>query len=359
MKGRRALAGVAALAALIVSFAADAAAAPLPSAPALFAQASRPYEELAMLGQGTSPLGLPRHSALSEFEFTNHDGYTISVVGIDQTVALSVSRKHGHARHPMRSSATTYLAHGKVTSTSIEASFADRGRIEVHFRPTGPGVRADRRAGCRKSSNGTLGRPGVFVGELSFRGEGGYTSADVHRVHGGSIDFRELIACLLGARRHGPIARPRSLSRLPAPAIVAHLDGSGIAPPGVRTHPTRGPRPTSLFADRKLPLARTVFGVRRRGKGRTRFLALDESSAGSIGIIRVVTATGSRSSFSFDEHLSHAEVVPPAPFSGEGAFQHGPGGEKSWTGALAVSFLGAPRTPLTGAPFRAQLVQGW
>ena len=359
MKGRRAIAGLAALTALVVSFAADAAAAPLPSAPALFAQASRPYDELALLGQGTSPLGLPRHSPLSEFKFTNHDGYTISVVAIDQTVALSVSREHvhRHARHPMRSSATTYLAHGKVTSTSIEASFADRGRIEVHFRPTGPGVRADRHAGCRKSSNGMLGRPGVFVGELSFHGEGGYTSADVHRVHGGSIDFRALISCLLGARRHSLISH--SLSGLPAPAIVAYLGGSGIAPPGVPTHPTGGPRPTSLLADRKLPLARTVFAVQRRGRGRTRFLALDESSAGSIGIIRVATATGSRSSFSFDERLSHAEVVPPAPFSGDGAFQHGPGGEKSWTGPLTVSFLGAPRTPLTGAPFRTQLVQGW
>ncbi len=359
MRGRRILASVAALAALLVSFVTGAAAAPLPSAPALFAHATQAYDELALLGQGTSPLGLPRHSALSELRFTNHDGYTISVVGIDQTVALSVSRRHRHGRHPVRSSATTYLAHGKVTSTSIEASFADRGRIEVHFRPTGPVVRAGERAGCRKSSNGVLGRPGVFVGELSFRGEGGYTSADVHRVHGGSINFRALIACLQGARRRGLISRPHSLSWLHAPAIIAHLDDSGVVPPGVATHPRRGPKPTTLLADRKLPLARTVFGVQRRGKGRTRFLGLDESSAGSIGIIRIVTASGPWSAFSFDQHLSHAEVAPPAPFSGDGVFQHGPGSEKSWTGTLAVSFLGAPRTPLTGTPFRTQLVQGW
>ena len=356
MRGRHVLAGIAVAAALVAPPAA-AVAAPLPSAPVLFARATQVDAELALLGQGTGSLGLPHHSALSELKFTNHDGYTISVVAIDQTVALSVSREHGHhhGRRPSRSSATTYLAHGKVTPTSIEASFADRGRIAVRFRPSGPALRADGRAGCRKPSRGLLGRPGVFVGELRFRGEGGYTSAEVHRIPGGSIDFGALIACLLGANRHGFSFSPHPFSRVSAFGIAAHPYGA----PGVRTHPTAGPKPTTLFADRKLPLSRTVFGAQRRGKGRTRFLALDESSEGSIGVVRIATATASPSAFSFDARLFRADVAPPAPFSGDGAFRHGSGSEKSWTGALAVSFLGAPRTPLTEAPFKAQLFQGW
>jgi hypothetical protein len=355
MRARHALAGIVVVAALVAPSAAVAA--PLPSAPVLFARATRVDAELALLGQGSDPLGLSQHGALSELEFTNHDGYTISVVALDQTVALSVSREHGHhhGRRPSRSSATTYLAHGKVTPTSIEASFADRGRIAVRFRPSGPALHADGRAGCRKPSKGVLGRPGVFVGELRFRGEGGYTSAQVHRVHGGSIDFGALIACLLGAKRHGLVFSPRPLSRVSAFGIVAHPYGA----PGVSTHPTKGPKPTTLFADRKLPLSRTVFGAQRRGKSRTRFLALDESSEGSIGIVRSVTAVGPSSTFSFDARLFRADVGPPAPFTGDGAFRHGSGSEKSWSGALAVSFLGAPRTPLTGTPFKTQLIQGW
>jgi len=361
MRGRHALACIAAAVALLAPSVADAAAAPLPPAPALFARAARTYDELGLLGQGGGPLGLPRHSALSELKFTNHDGYTISVVGIDQTVALSVSREHGHhpGRRPKRSSVTTYLAHGKVTPTSIEASFADRGQIAVRFRPTGPGLRADRRAGCRKPGNGMLGRPGVFVGELRFRGEDGYTSAEVHRVRGGSIDFGALIACLLGASRHGLISSPRPLSGLAAFGVVNQLDQTSNDPASVRTHPTAGPKPTTLFTDHKLPLSRTAFEAQRRGAGRSRFLALDESSEGSIGIVRVVSAIGAPSAFAFDAHLSRADVVPPAPFTGDGAFRRALGSEKSWTGALAVSFLGAPRTPLTGAAFRPQLVQGW
>jgi hypothetical protein len=113
-----------------------------------------------------------------------------------------------------------------------------------------------------------------------------------------------------------------------------------------------------LIADDKLPLSRTLFWAQLRG-ARTRFLALDERSEGRIGVIRMVIANGPQSAFSFDDPLASAAVAPPAPFSGKGAFQHGPGSEKSWTGSLAVSFLGAPGVPLTGLPFRTQLLQGW
>jgi len=335
---RALIAGVLATAALIAP-SASAVAAPLP-APAFFAGAMQVRDELALLGQNTGPLGPLDRRTLSELKFTNRDGYTITVVGFGQTVALSVSRDHGRpeGRSAKRSSVTTYLAHGMVTPTSIEASFADRGRIAVRFRPAPRPLRATRNAGCRKSSNGLLGRLGVFVGELRFRGEDGYTSAEVHRVHGGTIDLKALIACLLGKARQ--------------PGQRALLSG-------VSTHPSHGPKRTTLIADRKTPLSRTVFGAQLRGGGRARFIALDESSEGPLGTIRIATAAGPAAAFAFDDHLAGATVAPPAPFSGSGAFQHGAGSAKSWTGSLAVSFLGAPGVPLTGSPFKTQLVQSW
>ena len=213
MRGRDALAGIVVLAALLGP-AAAAAAAPPPSAPALFAGVTQLRDELALLGQASSPLGRPHGEALSELKFTNHDGYTIAVVAFGQTVALSVSRKHGdrHGQSPRRSSTTTYLAHGKVTPTTIQASFADRGRISVRFRPAGRKIRAGRHAGCSKSSDNVIGRFGLFVGALRFRGEGGYTSAQVHRMHGGSIDFEALSpACWAGGPGSMRCCRRRGL----------------------------------------------------------------------------------------------------------------------------------------------------
>jgi hypothetical protein len=332
------IAGIVVLAALLAPPAA-AVAAPPPSAPALFARAMQVRDEVGLLRQNAGPLGPLGRRTLSELKFTNRDGYAITVIGFGQTVALSVSRDHGHpnGRSVKRSSTTTYLAHGKVTPTSIQASFGDRGRIAVRFRPARRSLRAGPNAGCKRSSDGLLGRLGVFVGELRFRGENGYTSAEVHRVQGGTIDFKALIACLLGGARPG------------RRALVS----------GVRTHPSHRPKRTTLIADRKTALSRTVFGAQARGGGRVRFIALDESSEGSLGTIRIATASAPAASFAFDDHLAGATVAPPAPFSGSGAFQHGVGSEKSWAGSLAVSFLGAPGTPLTGSPFKTQLVQSW
>lgn len=129
--------------------------------------------------------------------------------------------------------------------------------------------------------------------------------------------------------------------------------------PGVRTHPSVGPRPTTLLADHKTPLAQTLFATQVRGRGRAHLLALEAVSEGSIGVIRFVKVQADPSVFSVDDILSAASVKPPAPFSGTGAYRQGPGNTKSWTGSLAVSFLGAPHVPLTGSPFRTQLTQSW
>jgi hypothetical protein len=360
MKTRLTIAGLALAAALLC--AQPAAAESLPPASALLAGPSQMNGELALLGQSSSTLGLPSNHALAELRFENSDGYTIAVVAFGQTVALSVTHPHGPRRSRRRASTTTYLAHGKVTPTSIEASFGDRGRIEVRFRSSGRELRANRKAGCKRSSDGVLARFGVFVGELRFQGEGGFTSAEVHRVPGRSIDFEALVACLFG------VAPPGQHAVLPAPRLPwgLHLPGPDVGlgqatseTPGVRTHPSVGPKPTTLLASLKTPLARTVFAAQVRGRGRAHFLALEAASEGSIGVIRLVDVRADRSAFSVDDILSSASVEPPAPFSGTGAYRQGPGNTKSWTGPLAVSFLGAPRIPLTGLPFAIRLARGW
>lgn len=337
-----------------------------PTAPRLYAGVARLNEQLTLMGQGSSSLGLPPNRALSELRFENRDGYTISVMAMGQTVALDVSRARFHIRGRRkvreRVAETTYFAHGRVTPHSIEASFGDRGRIALRFQPSDRKIHASRKAGCRRPNDAVIADLGVFDGELSFRGEGGFTSAKVHRVRGRSVDLRALLACVLGISPKADAALPAVQPPLGIhlPGLVAERSGAGGPKvPAAPTHPGTGPKSTTLVAERKEALARIVFAAQLRGDGRPRFLAVDQVSEGSIGIVRLIYVRGTAPAFSFDGILSSATVNPPAPFSGSAELRRGPGNAKSWSGTLAVSFLGEPHAPLAGTPFGAWLSQGF
>jgi len=100
------------------------------------------------------------------------------------------------------------------------------------------------------------------------------------------------------------------------------------------------------------------FGASERGS-RAGYLAEMEQTVGSLGVFRGVAVRASPATFAFDSALSSAAVTPPAPFSGSGSFQRGLTGAKSWTGPLAVSFLGAPDVSLTDPRFKTQLTRSW
>lgn len=356
---------IAAVVAILCAFASDAAAADPPLAPTLLARVAQPRDELALLGQSSGPFGLSRRDRASELKFTNHDGYQLTVVAFGQVIALSVSNGREDLSNSAtgRFSTTTYVAHGKATPTSIQASFGDRGRIDLHFRPSGREIHASRHAGCRRPSGSTIAQLGLFVGELRFRGEGGYTSAEAHRVHGGTVNLAALVSCRPGGKLPGlsrSSAPPRPSPMPSAPETTWRRYGkAGPSSPAVPTHPSNGPKRTSLLASLKLPLSRTEFGVRTEGTGSARFLAAKEASEGRIGIIRLAGVTAPESAFTFDDTLASAAVAPPAPFSGKGVFQQSIGRAESWAGSLAVSFLGAPRVPLTGSSFRTRVAQSW
>jgi hypothetical protein len=351
VRGRGAIAG-------LLAAAAGSAFAP----PAAASQATLPLHNAGpgLLSATATPFPLSEPGPLDALRFKNRDGYTITISAFEQTVALSVARLH-HAGS-RAAPTTTYLAHGRITPTSIRVSFADRGQIALRFRATRPPLRAKSGSACR-ARHGVIARQGVFVGDLRFQGEGGYTSAHVHRAKGATIDIAALFSCALSpaasSRRAERSTRALLASGFPsfdARSPTAFLPGR--PPPETPTHPSVGPRSTALFADRKLPLARTIFFAEESGGGPPLFLAVDERSEGSIAIVRHVLVTGTKAAFAVDDSLALASVTPPAPFSGTGSFLVGPEGVKSWTGSLAVSFPGALDVPLVGPPFRAQLVRG-
>jgi hypothetical protein len=332
---RRRLAIAAVLAAATLSCAGPALAAAEPTAPVLLSRVSQLDDQIALLGQGSGSFGLGRGPVVSEIRFQNHDGYRIVVLAARQTVALSVIRRDGKKRP----ATTTYLAHGKVTPGSIRASFADRGEIDLRFGPIGRQVHASRRVGCKTPSDHVIAQLGLFAGKLRFQGEGGYTSTDVHRVHGGLIDVRAVSACL----RRAPHRRALRASSVPS----------------VPAHPSHPPERTRFVAESNRPLARTIFGAVSHEGDLTRFLAVEASTEGQVGILRLATASAPPTSFVATPTLAGATVTPPAPFRGKGIYEHGPGSAKSWTGSLSVSFLGAPHVSLTGDPFSTELVRNW
>jgi hypothetical protein len=310
--------------------AAAAPALPAPLAAALPAPLGLPGVAPVLEGGGPSPPQTDFPSRALELHFRNRDGYRITAAGFGQTVLLAVSK----GRLP---STTVYLAHGKVGANSIRAQFADLGRIAVRFRPSG---RVRRRAGgCRRR---IAARFGAFVGELSFSGEGGYTSAHVHRAKGVLLTPPARTICRRAGHRH------RHAS--------ASAAGRGAAGPRAEE------KATFFLADWKQPLARTSFAAATLdffGPHITLFIGISQASEGSIAVVREALAVAPPSSFVVDDALSSAGVSPPPPFSGSGSFQHNADGTTSWTGSLAASFPGAPDVPLTGSQFTTRLEREW
>lgn len=261
-----------------------------------------------------------------KLQLTGSDGYTISVGGYGATAIIKASkpgRDKGRAW-------STYVARGKVTASTIHASFGALGRVAMRFRPSGGVTHGKRHHHCVGPDRYAI-QPGVFVGSVHFHGEGGYTAADVHRVK-------------------GKIVTPRRLR-----CLDTFLEESGQA----GHKPAREKAKATRFsAFMRSGLTAMFFGVSERG-GKAGYLAEIEQTVGSVGVVRGVFVRASPATFAFDSALSFAGVTPPAPFSGSGSFQRTSTGAKSWTGSLAVSFPGAANVPLTDPRFKTQLTRSW
>ena len=262
-----------------------------------------------------------------KFQLAASDGYKITVAGYDATAVINAAKPgHSHDR-----AWSTYVARGKVTPGAIHAGFGALGHVDMRFQPSGGVTYGKRHKHCIGADRYRI-QPGVFVGSVRFRGEGGYTSADVHRVKG----------------------------RVLTPRFLRCLDSFFEEFERIRHHkpPEKKPKVTRLSAFMRSGLTAIFLGVSER-KARTGYLAEIEQTVGSLGVFRGVFVHASPATFAFDNALSFAGITPPPPFSGSGSLQREPTGAKSWTGSLAVSFPGAPNVPLTDPRFKTQLTRSW
>jgi hypothetical protein len=262
------------------------------------------------------------------FRFPASNSYEISVDGYDAT-AIVVATKDDRADG--RTMWSTYIVRGKVSPTAIHADLGAIGSAAMSFHPSGRVTYGKRHRGCVGADRYTT-RHGVFVGSVRFRGEGGYSSATVHRVKGKVVTPRRL-AC--------------------RGAFVEREEGERAG-----TSVAKTARVTRLEAFLRSGLTAMFFSA-ARGHGQAGYLAEIEQTVGSLGIFRGVSVRAAPSTFSANSALSSATVAPPAPFTGSASFRRAPTGAKSWTGPLAVSFPGAPDVSLTDPRLKTQLTRGW
>lgn len=249
------------------------------------------------------------------FQVEAPGGYDVGVSNFGSSVILAVSKVRSKSF-----SQTLYLARGVATPNRLQATFGQFGKVEMRFRE----------ASARRACDGPFGlirHKGVWVGNLRFRGEGGYVSVRLHRAVGGMLEPTGFSSrCIRHLRHH------------------RHSHGGGhidfSSPAALFAQSREGVDTTSV-------LALEFFGE-------SGVVATHEESRGKLAILRY-DFVFAHPAFHVNEAATAAKLAPPGPFHGTGHYRAAPDGSYTWSGGLSANFPGAPRFPLTGPQFKVFL----
>lgn len=217
-------------------------------------------------------------------------------------------------------STTAYIARGVARPERLQATFGKFGRVKMRFRPS------RNREPRRRCSFGRvlIRQQGLFLGELSFRGEGDYISVRLHRAKGSILR--------LGKRCH--VHRRHRFD----PSDLDFL--------------FQRPEAVMLTVSREGVDSTAVLAI--AAKQSSAFAALHDESRGKLAIVRLAEVH-KPGKLSFNEALTSGRLTAPNPFRGTGRYRALPDGSQTWSGNLTVNFPGAPRFPLTGPNFETLL----
>ena len=252
----------------------------------------------------------------SGFVVDGPDNYKVGVSTFGGAVILEVWR----GRKGQRTS-TAYLARGVATKERLQATFGKFGKVSMRFRESRNRTWFGKRRKCGGASR-FVKRRGVFVGNLSFKGEGGYVSVRVGRAKGAVVS--EAAKC-----------RNRRAFSLPDLSFLF-------------SEPE-----TALLALSREGVDSTAF-MTLEGRRNTTFLVSDEEARGKLAIVRIGVAR-KPTPVRVNEALTSATLSPPPPFHGTGRYRAFPDGTTTWSGDLNVNFPGAPHFPLTGPSYKTLL----
>jgi hypothetical protein len=285
------------------------------------------------VGPGTARGAQPQSAS---FSLLGSNGYVVDVTSQGDVVTVIASERwppvatFGPSGRPRSAgsgngASTIYTAPAKsVGPGTVEAALGQLGRIAVRFRPSGRRVVSTARQVCGRPSR-VVRRLGVFVGTISFEGEGGYTTVAATSARG-SVGTPLPPGCRTPGSASGAAVASSSMPTGPTPrrAVLNAVD----------------PRTGSRFRAAPAP-GGVVFRAR-----------VEERNADGVTVVRRAQAGAPASAFHLNRSLTWASVRPPAPFSGTARFAARAG--VRWRGSLRVTFPGLS-VPLTGADFRAGL----
>jgi len=224
-----------------------------------------------------------------------------------------------------RATLTEYVARGVQAPERLQATFGKLGRLSMRFRESRRRPWFGKARRCRGRDRFVV-RRGVFVGNLRFRGEGGYLNIRAHRAKGA-------IPSVAAKCRHGHRPRGAHSSSI--------FDGTF----------------SGLLATKRNGVNATVFAA-ASFRDELAYIAQREESRGRLSIFRTAIFVG-HGDLPLNETVTAGRFAPPAPFHGSGHYRAAADGSTTWTGDLSVDFLGAPRFPLAGPGFETSLEAGF
>lgn len=264
-----------------------------------------------------SALAVPPKSGglvLSDFRLEGTHGYTVELVELREADFPPSVVLLAH-REGLR---VSYEVPGELEA-GVHAVFGSVGRVGVTFHRRKRTVDRPEK-GCR-----WIVETGVFRGEFSFAGEGGYTAADSTSMNG-------------------------EVLRLPNGFCGFGDDRKGLPTPGFL-------RSTEVAARSRIPHGFVEFQATAQGPAsNVGFGALVREVVGPMTVSRTASASAAEGVvFGPGNQPREARVDPPPPFEGSARFRHPAGARPTWTGSLSVSLPGAPAVTLAGPGFTARL----
>jgi hypothetical protein len=286
---------------------------------------------LALLGPaGTAAKGARGKTVVSPgFSLKGAGGYELQVGGTGGRVYATIEKKSRAFKTSGNSFSfgdlsNTYFVRGIATRSRLEADFGPFGKVDLEFTPSGK-TRQPRRAQICGGQQ-PVEQPGHFSGTVSFTGDHGFATFHAKRVKGRIFELSE-VSC---GRR------------------VLSSRGAIIV--------SSGGKPEALL-DASAPDGDVSFAaVANAAPERPDFFATEGRRYGRLLELRSAESIGDEApgAFELDEGLTAATVRPSAPFEGEASFRRETSGETTWSGTLAVPFLGGG-VQLTGGAIEASL----
>lgn len=247
-------------------------------------------------------------AVLNTIKLGGSHGYKVEVIGIQgkhlpDAVGILASRK------PFK---VTYVSPDEP-GPGLTAPFGVLGDVDVDFHRQKRSVEKFGKR-CR-----FITEIGVFRGEISFNGEGGYTSAKATAAKGEILRLPNGFCGLFGDRK---AARAPSTTSLVARSRTAN---------------------GSLEVEASDFLVRSGFSL--NASVREKVGALKITRSVSIGPRKGVLVLGS------GKHPHSADLHPASPFSGSAHFNDPTDGPPTWTGSLSIAFPGVAPVALAGPSF--------